>query len=320
MDPLKIPPDLSQPETDSESNDVITSYLSFKENQGGPAKGQVLHDYQGMRFVRDGSLFWLEIKDSPTQIWQSLHDFFYQLGFKISFERPELGIMQTNWQENLANKPGNWFLKFISKLYATNVMDSFRAHLEYDDAKQITRVFITHRGVREASSGEASNITIGSTKWVNRPADPSLEQEMLMRFMVFRGMGKKQARQVIAQTKAVTKATLTQTSTGYVLQYNDSFARVWRLVGIALDRMGVQIEDRNRSAGVYYLQLPDTFKLGDSSGFFSSAKKPSSYKYLLSVTDKGDNTLITVKARGEAGKDFAEVSKKILDEIKNNLQ
>jgi outer membrane protein assembly factor BamC len=317
MDPLQVPPDLSQPpENDRASLDEITSYSGYEKSLTGTDKGQVLRSYQGMRFVRDGSLFWLEVHDTPTHVWQSLHTFFSQLGFKIISQRPDLGLLQTNWKENRVNIPTNWFMKFIGKLYSTGTMDSYRAHLEYDEVKKITRVFISHQGVRESTSGDNS----GSSDWVRRPADPALEEEMLMRFMAFRGMGEKLARQTIAQTKPVIKATLKQTSAGYVLQYNDGFARVWRLVGIALDRMGVLIEDRNRSAGVYYIQLPDSFQIGEKSGFFDSAKKPVKNKYLLSLEDKGDNTVITVKARGDVGKDFTAVSKKILDEVKNNLQ
>lgn len=319
-DPLQVPPDLSQPDSTGDGADGVTSYLGYQQSLSTQDKGQILHEYQGMRFVRDGSLFWLEIKDTPTNVWQSLQTFFTQLGFKIISEQPQLGLMQTNWKENRVNIPTNWFLKFIGKLYSSEIMDSYRAHLEYDDANKITRVFIAHQGVREVSEGDDSNVQVGTTKWVKRPSDPSLEVEMLMRFMAFRGVGEKQAKQEIAQTKVVEKAVLQQTPDGYVLQYNDSFPRTWRLVGIALDRMGILVEDRNRSAGVYYMQLPDSFTLSDKSGYFDSSKKPSKDKYLLTLQDKGDNTLITVKARGAVGADLPKVAKKILDEIKNNLQ
>jgi outer membrane protein assembly factor BamC len=208
----------------------------------------------------------------------------------------------------------------IHKLSSSGIMDSYRAHLEYDADKNITRVFIAHQGLREVSDSSTSDIQVGSSKWVVRPSDPELETEMLMRFMAFRGMGEKQAKKTIAETTPVIKATLQQTPTGYVLQYNDSFARVWRLAGIALDRMGIQIDDRNRSAGIYYLQLPDTFQLDSKTGFLSGSNKPSQSKYLLSLEDKGTSTLISVKPRGKVGKDFAQVSKKILSELKDNLQ
>ena len=321
INPLQVPPDLNQPPSGDNASDAITSYSVYQQSLNSQAKGQLLQHYQGMRFVRDGSQFWLEIHDSPNNVWQSLRGFFARLGFKIVSEQPALGLMQTNYKRNLANIPSNWFLRTISKLSSSGIMDSYRAHLEYDAAKQLTRVFIANQGLREVSSSDGSDIKVDDTYWAVRPSDPGLEVEMLMRFMEYRGMGEKQAKQVVAQSEpVVAKASLKQTSKGYVLQYNDAFARVWRLAGIALDRMGIQIDDRNRSAGVYYLQLPDTFQLDGRTGFFSSSNKPSQTKYLLTLEDKGDNTVISVKPRGEVGKDFQQVAKKILSEIKNNLQ
>ncbi|MEJ2362226.1 MAG: outer membrane protein assembly factor BamC [Gammaproteobacteria bacterium] len=318
--PLRVPPDLSQP-VDSDGNDEVTSYLSYQKSLDAQGKGQILRDFQGMQFVRKGSQFWLDIHDTPTDVWNSLHRFFTHLGFKIVSEQPALGLMQTNYIPNLANIPSNWFMKMLDKLSDSGMMDSYRAHIEYDPEKKITRVFISHQGLREVSDSAKSDIKVGDSKWVVRPRDPELEVEMLMHFMAFRGMKEKQAKQIVATTKpAVIQSSLKQTPQGYVLQFNDSFARTWRLTGIALDRMGMVVEDRNRSAGVYYLRLPETFKLGNETGILTSADKPSQDKYLLTLEDKGDNTLIMVKPRGKAGKDLDSVAKNILTELKNNLQ
>jgi len=151
MDPLKVPPDLSQPDGGGDSNDAITSYSVYQQSLNPQGEGKLLQHYEDMRFVRDGSQFWLEIHDSPNSVWNSLRGFFTRLGFKIVSEQPTLGLMQTNYKQNLANIPSNWFLKVINKLSSTGIMDSYRAHLEYDDAKQVTRVFIAQQGLREVS-------------------------------------------------------------------------------------------------------------------------------------------------------------------------
>lgn len=318
--PLRVPPDLSQP-LDADAKDEVTSYLSYQKSLDAQGNNQILHDFHGMKFVRKGSQFWLDIHDTPTDVWNSLQRFFTHLGFKIVSKQPALGLMQTNYIPNRANIPSNWFMKMLHKLSDSGLMDSYRAHLEYDASEKITRVFIAHMGLREVSGSSDSDIKAGDSKWVVRPADRELEVEMLMKFMAFRGMKQSEVKQAVADAKPVViQSSLRQTPQGYVLQYNDSFARVWRLAGIALDRMGVLVEDRNRSAGVYYLQLPESFELGNTTGFFSGANKPSKNKYLLTLEDKGDNTLIMVKPRGEAGKDLTEVSKKILTELKANLQ
>lgn len=318
--PLRVPPDLNQP-VNNDAKDEVTSYLNYQKDLDAQGKNQILHDFKGMKFVRKGSQFWLDIHDTPSDVWNSLQRFFTHLGFKIVSRQPALGLMQTNYIPNRANIPSNWFLKQLHKLSDSGLMDSYRAHIEYDADKKITRVFIAHQGLREVSDSSKSAIEVGDSKWVVRPSDPELEVEMLMKFMEFRGMKPSNAKQAVAKAKPdVIQSSLKQTPQGYVLQYNDSFARVWRLAGIALDRMGVEVEDRNRSAGIYYLQLPDSFQLENKTGFFSSKTKPDEKKYLLTLEDKGDNTLIMVKPRGKAGKDLAAVSKKILTELKANLQ
>lgn len=323
VDPLEVPPDLSIPDGGNSvipGGNNVNSYLGYQETLTTHGKDNVLHDFKNMRFVRDGALFWLEVKDSNLNVWNSMREFWTRLGFKIVNEQPAIGLMQTNWKENLVDIPSNWFSRFIGKIYSAETMDSYRIRFEYDEVQQITRVFIAHQGVREVADSEVYDaLTSVKSKWIKRPSEPELEAEMLMRFMAFRGMDESQAKEEIAQTKAVEKAVVSQTGDGYVLQYAEAFPRAWRLVGIAMDRMGMLIEDRNRSAGVYYIQLPESFELADTSSLFSSSKKPSKDKYLLTLEDKGETTLVTLKARGEVGADLREVSKKILDDIKSNL-
>ena len=41
------------------------------------------------------------------------------------------------------------------------------------------------------------------------------------------------------------------------LRLVDSFDRAWRRVGLALDRVGFTVEDRDRSRGLYYVRYAD---------------------------------------------------------------
>ena len=50
----------------------------------------------------------------------------------------------------------------------------------------------------------------------------------------------------------------------------DNFDRTWRQVGLALDRSGFTVEDRDRSAGLYFVRYVDPKMAGkDEPGFFS---------------------------------------------------
>ena len=322
--PLQVPPDLSQPNYEGDSLSTITSYLGYEKSLHADTSSQVLTNYLGMSFERDGTQFWLNVNAPAIQVWRSLQGFFTQMGFKVIYEKPELGIMQTNWQENRATTASNWFSEHIGRLVSPKRMDSYRAHIEYDSQNKITRVFITHQGVMQVDvetygSGAWKSNPRDIPEWQLQPPNPELEVEMLMDFMEYRGMGKKEAKAAVAEAKPVEKAVLKPAGDSYVLQYNDTFPRVWRLVGIALDRIGVLVEDRNYSAGVFYIKLSDSFRLDEKSGFFESTGKPSKEQYLLTLEDKGTYTLIALKPRGEAGKDLPAVTKKVLSEIKTNL-
>ncbi|MEG0447011.1 MAG: outer membrane protein assembly factor BamC, partial [Comamonas sp.] len=54
-----------------------------------------------------------------------------------------------------------------------------------------------------------------------------------------------------------------------VLQIEEGFDRAWRRVGVALDRTGFTVEDRDRSRGIYFVRYVDPNAKGDSKGFFS---------------------------------------------------
>jgi outer membrane protein assembly factor BamC len=56
------------------------------------------------------------------------------------------------------------------------------------------------------------------------------------------------------------------------LTLNDTFDRAWRRVGLALDRVGFTVEDRDRSKGLYFVRYVDPDMDGkkkDEKGFMS---------------------------------------------------
>ena len=326
---LDMPPGLDQPDDKGSklpeqlaTSGYYSEYTS-SQSQYQTKQSDFLKSYKDVRFVRDGSLYWLEVSDYPEKVWTDLRNFFKRVGFKLTYEQPQLGLMQTEWKENRADIPKNWLTSLLPNIYSAGVMDSYRARIEFDEGTKITRVFISHRGMREIIEGEQTNIDVVTTNWVPRESDPDLEIELLMRFMAFRGVDEEIARDEMQRVKTVQRSELVKSENILGLKVNEVFSRTWRHVGLALDRMGVLVEDQNRSAGVYYITLPETFFIKDESGFFSAftdgAIKPSTDKYLLSIEDKGDTSMVFVKARGEVGADLQQVTEKILTDIQDNI-
>ncbi|MCU0934378.1 MAG: outer membrane protein assembly factor BamC, partial [Thiobacillaceae bacterium] len=98
----------------------------------------------------------------------------------------------------------------------------------------------------------------GKTVWQPRAADPELEAEMLRRLMVRFGVEEAQAKTMLAAQVQPPQAVMVQgggKAPGLIMP--ESFDRAWRRVGLALDRIGFVVEDRDRAGGVYYVRYAD---------------------------------------------------------------
>ena len=298
---LDVPPDLSQPNvTDSlalpniaAGGSTYSAYTntSYKGDKVTPANPK------GIKLIRDGANQWLEINAPAEKLWSELRVFFTEVGFEIKREDINLGIMETNWLENRASLPTNWFSKLLNRISSTGLRDKYRARLEKTNKPNVTRVFITHQGLKEHASDEINSIKIW---WAARPSDPELEAEMYQRFLIFRDISRDEAKKLFAKAGSKERTRIIDKDEAKMLQVGEGFARTWRRVGIALDRIGLLVEDRNRSDGVYYLRITEDFsdKVKEDKGWlaslFSGDKVKLKERYLLSVSDEKDNTIISI--------------------------
>jgi outer membrane protein assembly factor BamC len=167
--------------------------------------------------------------------------------------------METDWAENRAKLPMDPIRSLIGKavdgLYSTGELDKFRTRLERGNASATTEIYISHRGMEEVyTSSEQSN-----TRWQPRPPDPELEAEFLRRLMVRFGVEDTRAKaELVASDEKIERAKLVSAVDGSGrLELSDPFDRAWRRVGLALDRVGFTVEDRDRSKGYYFVRYVD---------------------------------------------------------------
>jgi outer membrane protein assembly factor BamC len=330
---LEVPPDLNAPQPDSnqelpEQDDLVRTYSGYQQNVLSKPADSLLKTYDDMHFVRSGSLFWLEVDAPPQEVWGEVRDFFRKVGFQIENEQPALGLMETNWKENKVNVPSNWLASLFSFASSSGLRDKYRIRLEETDDKNKTRVFIAHQGMKEVEVNEEASSAADpvQTAWEPRPPDPDLEAEMLMRFMAYRGLSENKAKEKIAKAgPPQQQSEVKQSNEESVLEVYEPFARTWRHVGLALDRLGFYVEDRNRSAGVYYIRLPEDFTIEEDQGWLASVfgsdkKSPKNLKYLLVLKDQGEHTTVELRSRGDMKKeDLAKLSKAILEKIRQNI-
>lgn len=185
---LEIPPDLTSPTRDGRfelPNDtrLRTARASdVSRASGQPVSTAILPSVSNARIERAGTQRWMVVSAKPDQLWQNVKEFWQETGFVIEIERPESGVMETDWAENRA-KIGQDIIRstigrFLDALYSTPERDKFRTRLEVNAAGE-TEIFISHRGMIEVYKTEGRDQTV----WQPRPADPELEADFLRRLI-----------------------------------------------------------------------------------------------------------------------------------------
>ncbi|HEX9450320.1 MAG TPA: outer membrane protein assembly factor BamC [Burkholderiales bacterium] len=311
--PLDVPADLSAPPTSDRYNIPETSAGSATaseyaaEGQGpraAPGPAPVLPPQDKVRFDRAGSQRWLVVDAQPEALWPVIKEFWQDNGFLIDIESQPTGIMETDWAENRAKIPDSVIRKLIGKVldsaYSYPERDKFRTRLERSENAGATEIYISHRGMAQINISKDRYRE--TTKWQVRPVDPELEAEMLSRLAVRLGARDEQIK-VQANAPEQPKATLSKSGElPEALLLVDSFDRAWRRVGLALDRVGFTVEDRDRSKGLYYVRYvdadaPDKAEKGFWSklAFWNSddkAKKDEQYRISVAGATQGSEVKV----------------------------
>lgn len=344
LPPLEIPPDLARPSGDDryvvpDVNPSGTATFSSysKERAAKPAPGStgVLPPVSDVRIERAGTQRWLVVNGTPEDMWPTVKAFWQELGFVVNVDTPETGVMETDWAENRAQFSDGILRDGLSKLLgsvsSTSERDKFRTRMERGTGGKTTEIYISHRGmieVFENSTGDSKR-----TVWQPRPADPDLEAEMLRRLMVRVGVQEERAKAELQRTTGQPRARLTRSKDGAgTLAVDDQFDRAWRRVGLALDRVGFTVEDRDRSKGLYFVRYVDPdadAKSKESTGMLSKLAfwrstpnaKDRNAQFRIAVTDGGQSTTSEVTVLDKEGRpERSETASRILSLLYEQLK
>ena len=350
--PLDIPPDLTRPSNTGQysapnvaaTGSAVFSQINAKNKvaQRQNSDETVLPD--GARGIakieRQGNHRWLMVTVPEDKAWNVTKAFWQENGFILKSENPQTGVMETDWAENRANVPGGAVQGFLGKvlgtLYSTAERDKYRTRLEKGAKPGTTDIFISHRGMVEVYVTEGKS----ETRWQPRDADPTLEAEMLRRLMFkFDGVDEVEAQKLAKQidggkSVSVDKAKMgAAPDGGAMLIVDDNFDRSWRRIGLALDRVGFTVEDRERASGLYYVRYVDSDDKSvvekSSGGFWSSLafwrskddKVPTKVQYRISVREQqlgGPTNVIVLGPGGQA--DVSPIARQILDLLLQQLR
>ena len=293
--PLEVPPDLSQLPRDErflvpDRPQTITASGQGQRPSAGPAATSmpVVPAGSVAKLERQGNQRWLAVNLPPEKAWPVLVDFWPSIGLKVEKADPNAGVLETNWAENRAKLPQDIIRRTLGRVldsvYSTNEQDKYRARIERT-SQGTSEIYIAHRGMEEVYTSPQQDRTV----WQPRASDPELEAEMLQRLLV---RFEQPAKTVVA-TGAATGSATSATAAGAAapsaapqisrvikgsdgrserVEVDEAFDRAWRRVGLALDRGGFTVEDRDRAKGFYFVRYLDPdfeAKAKSEQGFFS---------------------------------------------------
>jgi outer membrane protein assembly factor BamC len=325
---LEVPPDLTQLARSGRyrpQGGVVTASgvaAGAAGSSSATAQTVALSSLDNMRIERDGSFRWLVVSMAPEQLWPQLQSFWRENGFELVVDNPGAGVMETGWAENRTRIPQDVIRRtlgrLVENLYDSGVRDSFRTRVER--SANGTEIFILHRSVTEEFAGQQRERTV----WRNGPNDPQLEAEFLSRLMVKLGQQEATARQAVAAVPAGPSTPAPVVAEATSLELNEPFDRAYRRVGMALDRAGFTVEDRDRSAGLFFVRYVATGS-GDSdqgllSRIFGSKDPQAPARYRVLVKSAGESRSSVSVQNSQGQPETGDVAKRIIGRLSSEVR
>ena len=332
--PLEVPPDLTQLAREGRfraTADTVSASGMQSRAAAVATTTQVAPNAVGdIRLERQGNQRWLSVPLPPEQVWPVVKAFWAERGFALEVENAQTGVLETAWTENRTKIPEDFIRRTIGRvfdaLYSTGERDRYRTRLERTASG--TEVYISHRAMEEVyTSAQKDNTT-----WRAKPADPQAEAEILSALMVRLGTKEDVAR--VAMVKATTSTAPSRPAAAAVgaaapvgatsLVVDDDFDRAWRRVGLALDRSGFSVEDRDRAAGLFFVRYVDPALAGkEEPGFlsrwFGKAEPAPVQRLRVQLKAEGGKTTVTVQ-NSQGAPETGAAARRIIGEVSAALR
>lgn len=333
---LEVPPDLTAPGSDERyrvpqgDGENVATFSDYSKGGAAAEQGRgasaVLPQVTGVRLERNETQRWLVVNDKPENVWFVVKAFLQENGLAIQSEDQAAGVMETEWAENRAKIPQGAIRNVIGKVfdnaYSSGERDQYRVRLERGKDGESTEVYITHRGMEEVLSADQN-----TSKWQARPNDPEMEAIMLQRLMARYG-GSETRTASAAETTTSSAATADAPSPAgaasleeifdgsKIIVMNDAFDRSWRRAGLAIERAGLAVEDRDRVRGIYFLKPANAEKGWMDKLMFWEDDEDTGRRYRVNIKDGGTVCEVSVTDQ-DGAKD--ETSGRILEAIYKNI-
>lgn len=308
---LEIPPDLTPPKFDDRykaGTATLSGVNAANRSAVLSGAGGVLPAVSGMKIERAGTERWLVVPGTAESNFPLIREFWSTMNMNLVLDDSRIGLMETDWQENRARIPQDIIRRTIGKVldsvYSSGTRDKYRTRIERG-SNSTTEIYISHRGMEENNVGTSSNPIF---RWDFRKPEPEYEAEILNRMMQYLGAPREEASQIVKTALApaaiaarVDQSQIVTAGNVSTLAINDSFDRSWRRVGLALDRVGFTVVDRDRTAGTYFVRYADPDMIAknepgilDKLKFWTTDTKDTVEQYRITVKEMSGKTTVSV--------------------------
>ena len=293
---LEIPPSLDNPDySDSlkvpKSIDVSGEIVDFSD-------APVLPSYIDMKVFKEGIARWLEIQSDPVSLWPYINQFWIAQGFEIKINEPVNGILETQWKKSEINFATDSTLLSNEDFNYNITKEKFRVRVERQPNGH-TNIYLSNHIL------EADNV-IDQTKilWKRRDSDITREAEMLVRMMEYFGNSRDEALVSLKDSEKDEQKIFIDLIDFYgspAIIIEDSFSKMWREIGLSLDRSGLLVQDLNRDKAVYVVTTD-----------IIEGKEVS---YEIKLTKRKEQYLVTVHKHNTKGTISYDAARRILKHI-----
>tara|TARA_B100000767_G_scaffold275140_1_gene310658 strand:- start:4503 stop:5579 length:1077 start_codon:yes stop_codon:yes gene_type:complete len=271
---LEIPPSLDSPNY-SDSLKVPKS-ISLNGELQSLSDAPVLPSYIDMTIINQGIARWLEMQYDPVSLWPYLKQFWIAQGFEIIINEPINGILETEWKKNQINFESEGKLLNNKDFNYNSSKEKFRVRVERQP-NGYTNIYVSNH-VLEADDV----VNEGKIIWKKKESDLSREAEMLVRMMEYFGNNRDVALESLNESGKYDNKVSIDLIDFYgvpAILIEESFSKMWRKIGLSLDRSGLLVTDQNRDTAIYIISTDQI------------SNKETSYE--IKLTKREDKYIIT---------------------------
>ena len=236
----------------------------------------VLPSYIDMTIINQGIARWLEMQYDPVSLWPYLKQFWIAQGFEIIINEPINGILETEWKKNQINFESEGKLLNNKDFNYNSSKEKFRVRVERQP-NGYTNIYVSNH-VLEADDV----VNEGKIIWKKKESDLSREAEMLVRMMEYFGNNRDVALESLNESGKYDNKVSIDLIDFYgvpAILIEESFSKMWRKIGLSLDRSGLLVTDQNRDTAIYIISTDQI------------SNKETSYE--IKLTKREDKYIIT---------------------------